>query len=349
MASNQQIYSIITKKLTGSINSDEQKTLDTWLSSEENRKEFAAYTKLWEKSKELSISKNIDIESSLRKTKKEISDFRQKKRWISLLQQAAAVLLLAFALSFLYQYFTNKPEVAKLPEQPIYQEVKAAFGTQTKLILADGTSVWLNSGSSLRFPSSFSNMDERNVELNGEGYFEVTKNEAKPFIVNTCALGVKVYGTSFNVSAYEGYNTETVALVEGKISMITNSNGKQKELLVLSPNEAAEYNRTTKKLYHDTEIYLDKYVGWKDGYIVFYDDPIKQVIQKLEKWYNVDIAINNKLLYKYRFTATFIDESLEQVLKLLSLSSPMTYKIIPAKKLPNNSFSKRKIVLTIKK
>lgn len=349
MATNQKINTILTKYLTGKLNTEEQEILNSWLSSsEENQKEFDTYIKLWEKSHGLSISKKIDIEYSLRKTKKEIPGFQSKKRWIVYLRQAAAVLLLSVSFSFLYQYFSKPAEVVNLPEQTIYQEVKAAFGTQTKLVLADGTSVWLNSGSSLRFPASFKNQNERKVELNGEGYFEVTKNKTKPFIVNTCALDVKVYGTSFNVSAYQGYNAETVALVEGKISLINNFKGEQKELMVLHPNEAVEFNRTNKKLFHDTNIHVEKYIGWKDGFIVLYDDPIKQVIQKLEKWYNVDIVIKDQSLNNYRFTATFIDESLEQVLKLLSLSSPMSYKIIAAEKQSNNSFSKRKIILSRK-
>jgi ferric-dicitrate binding protein FerR (iron transport regulator) len=351
MAVNQKIDKIIIKKLTGRLSQEEQSKLDFWLSiSEKNEKEFDSYVKLWELSEEMSLPDSIDVEVSLQLTKKKINEFSHKKRWIVYLRQAAAVLILSIALNFGYKYFnkTNKP-VTNISEQIVYQEIKAAFGTQTKLVLADGTIVWLNSGSTLKFPASFSNFDVRKVKLSGEGYFEVKKNKTKPFIVNTSDFDVKVYGTSFNVSAYEEYKTKTVALVEGKVSFIKNYNGTQKELMVLKPNEAVEYNSEKKKLYHFTNTHMEKYTKWKEGYIVFYGDPIEKVIQRLEKWYNVDIIIKNKAFNKYKFTATFIDESLEQVLKLLSLSSPMTYKIIPAKKQPDNSFSMRKVILSIKK
>ncbi|MCF6332713.1 MAG: FecR domain-containing protein, partial [Draconibacterium sp.] len=314
MIDNQQIKRIITKKITGKLNSDEQKILNNWIStSEENKKEFDAYLKLWKMSEELILSKTIDVESSLLMTKKKISSLKSNKRWISYLRQAAAILILSFSLNFVFNYFIQTKTPNTIAEQIVYQEVKAAFGTQTKLILADGSTVWLNSGSTLRFPASFLNMDERKVELNGEGYFEVTKNEEKPFIVNTSELDVKVYGTSFNVTAYEGYNSVTVALVKGKVSLLKNYVGGQKELIVLKPNEAVEYNSDEKKLYLSTNLHMEKYTGWKNGYIVFYGDPIDKVIQRLEKWYNVDIVAKDKSLHSFRFTATFIDESLEQV------------------------------------
>ena len=350
MATNEQIYTILTKKIVGTISTEEQKILDIWISySEKNRKEFESYTELWKISEELIIARNIDVELSLKITKKKINQFRFKRRLVKLLRQVAAIIVLALAFNFAYNYLTKSPQSVIETEHIVYQEVKAAFGTQTKLTLADGTGVWLNSGSVLRFPASFNSFNERRVELDGEGYFEVSKNETKPFIVNASQLDVRVYGTSFNVSAYSDYNTTTVALVEGKVSLVKKYNGKDRELIILNPNDVVEYNLVENKMHHFSSQRMDKYIGWKDGYIIFYGDPIKNVIQKLEKWYNVDIVINDKSLNHYKFTATFVDESLEQVLNLLSLSSSMEYKIIPAKKQSDTTFSRRKVLLSIKK
>lgn len=343
------IENIITKFFSGEINPEEQAVLDNWISqSEKNRKEFEAYFELWEKSKQLVLSDTIDVESALDETKEKIG-LTTKKRWIIYLRQAAAVLLLSLSLTFLYNYFSGNYNLEDSPEKIVMQEIKAAFGTRTKLQLADGTNVWLNSGSTLRFPISFKNQDERKVELNGEGYFDVSKNATKPFIVNTSKLGVKVYGTSFNVSAYEEYQNMTVALTEGKVALVKEYSSGPKELMVLKPNDVVEYNPEHNKLYHSSSSNLKKYTSWKDGYIVFFGDKIEDVVQKLEKWYNVDIEIKDHELMEYSFTATFNDETLEQVLTLLSLSSPISYDITPAQKQDDNSYTNRKVTLSIKK
>lgn len=345
----QEINHIISKSLTGELSEKEQTALDKWASeSVENKKELEAFTQLWEKSKDLVVSDSIDVEKSLLKTKKRISGLKKVRVLSSFIRQAAAVLILAVSLSVLYNYFIAGNNSIEIPEQIVYQEIKASYGTQTKVILADGTNVWLNSGSTLKFPATFNNSSEREVDLNGEGYFEVSKNELKPFVVRTSKLDVRVLGTSFNVSAYNEYNSMTVALVEGKISLEKEYGGEKKELVTLEPDELIEYDQITKKLYHSSSLNIERYTAWKEGQIVFFDDHIDVVVKRLEKWYNVKIHVNGEALKNYSFTATFIDESLEQVLKLLSLSSPMNYKIIPAQKQNDNSYSKREITLSKK-
>ena len=348
MVDNRQVERLMVKAIAGEISEDEQQILDSWImQSPENEKEFDAYKSLWEKSNRLILSNEIDLESSLIQTKKRITGFQTKKRWITYFKQVAAILVISISVSGLYNYFSNDYKLSANEESVVVQEVRAAYGTSTKLQLADGTLVWLNSGSTLRFPISFNNMDERRVELNGEGYFEVTKNEKKPFIVNTSELDVKVYGTSFNVNAYKDFSSTTVALVEGKVSLIKEYSSGPKELIVLAPNDVVKYDMNSKTLLQSTDLNMSKYTAWKEGYIVFFGDSIDRVVQRLEKWYNVDIEINDKALYEYQFTATFANESLEQVLYLLSLSSPIQYKITPAKRLKDNTFSMRKVTFTI--
>ena len=258
---NQQIENIITKALSGKISTEEQIILNNWISvSKENRKEFKAYSELWEKSKKLVLSGSIDVESSLIQTKKQIAELKRGKRWIVYLRQAAAILLLSISLSFLYNYFLQPGKSIIVPDQTVMQEIKTAFGTRTKLQLADGTTVWLNSGSTLRFPASFHNLDERKVELDGEAYFSVSKDNTKPFIVNTSELGVKVYGTSFNVTAYHDYNTMTVALEEGKVALVKEYSSGSKELMVLKPNDIVEYDSEKNNLNHSSSSNLKKYI-----------------------------------------------------------------------------------------
>ena len=344
------IERIIAKSFKGALDSNEQIFLDQWISlSQENKKKFEIYEKLWKRSGELIVSNNIDVEASLLKTKKRIPDFRFKRSSTTYNLRVAAVLILTMGLGFMFNYLLGANELIDGTSETVYQEVRASYGTRTKLLLSDGTNVWLNSGSTLRFPIDFDNSEERTVELNGEGYFEVTKNESKPFIVNTSGLNVKVYGTSFNVSAYDEYDTMEVALVEGKVSLVQGEKGERREYMVLNPNDVVECNVSEKRLSRISDSKMSKYTAWKDGQIVFYGDPIEKVVNRLEKWYNVDIDIKDKVLENYRFTATFNDESLEQVFKLLSLSSPMEYEIVSSKKMKDDSFSRRQVILSIKK
>ncbi|WP_066631940.1 FecR family protein [Labilibacter marinus] len=345
---NTYIENIITKQILEGLEANEQEVLDKWLAeSDKNIKDYQAYRKIWNKSKKLVLSDEIDVEVSLKKTKKQIG-FKTPKRWLVYARQAAAVLLLSLLISYLYQ---NRPIDSKIAinEKTIYQEITASYGTRSKLLLSDGTQVWLNSGSTLKFPTAFKQGKKREVLLDGEAFFEVHTDSLRPFIVNTSKLDVKVYGTSFNVSAYNSYRNMTVALTEGKVSLIKDGSLKDEELVVMEPEQVAVFNNKSGKLDCKKDSYIEKHTAWKDGQIIFYGDPIWVVVRRLEKWYNVDIDVADKELNKYRFTATFIDESLEQVLNLLSLSSSMDYKITSARKQDDNSFSKRKITLKVKK
>lgn len=334
---------LITKSLLGKTNNTEQKQLKDWLAeSEENQKEYNAYTELWTKSKSLVLSNSIDTEASLAKTKNRIFGNKNKVRWISYLKQIAAVLIISVAISSLYNYFSSTSENGN-----IYQEISAAYGTKSSITMEDGTKIWLNSGSRLRYPTSFKNQKERRIELDGEAYFEVTKNTKKPFIVNTNELDVKVLGTSFNVCAYSDYHQVTVALKEGKVSLLRANSSSKKEILTLAPNQAAVLNKELKQLSLFEDIPVKKYMSWKDGMLIFQGDNLETVVQKLEKWYNVDIQILDEKLRRSRVTATFTDETLNQALYLLCISSGINYNIKPAKMKADGSYTKRKITLSI--
>jgi ferric-dicitrate binding protein FerR (iron transport regulator) len=242
-------------------------------------------------------------------------------------------------------FLVSKP--VEKTEAVVYQEIKATYGTQSRVELADGTIVFLNSGSKMRFPNSFNGMKNRKVELSGEGHFTVTKNSEQPFLVDVKKMQIEVLGTTFNVDAYPDNNEITVALVEGKITLQKETANGITDLMEMKPNQVAYYRQKENKVFWGNVDDLYKYTAWTTGKIVFSDDPIQTVIQKLENWYNVDIELADKRLERYRFTGTFIDESLEQVLSILNRTSKMEHEIIPAKKMEDNSYSKRKIILKL--
>lgn len=341
------IEQLLLKSFTGKTSEAEEQQIADWMAeSDDNIREWEQYRKLWDNSPRLHYSRHIDVEKALSATKKRIPQFKSNRRYLRWAQQAAAVLILSFLFSFAINYFRgHQPASEAAGQQLVYQELKAAYGTQTKLALADGTEVWLNSGSSLRFPLSFQGQSNRTVELKGEGYFKVSKDTSRPFVVKAGNLGVKVLGTLFNVNAYENEGHIRVALVEGKVSIEQQLENKTSELLQLNPSEVADYNRTENKILYSKTDQMDYYTGWKDGKIVFSDDSMQEMVHRLENWYNVDIQIAAESLLKYHFTATFHGESLDQVLKYLSLSTSFQYRFVQPKGFDGPDGGKRKIVL----
>jgi len=343
-----EIYDLIAKSFTGELTEEESVHLNSWKATEKSN--LAAYNdfiEIWKHSNRLALPSQIDLSGSLKITRNKAGIKNREIKWMSLMRQIAAVLVLSVIFASTYQLVV-KPVTSMKKEVVVFQEVRAAFGTQTRLELPDGTMVSLNSGSTLKFPTTFDNNKTRLVYLSGEGNFKVAKNAQQPFIVDINKLQVRVLGTTFNVDAYPGNTAITIALVEGKILLQHTCKDKVSDLMEMKPNQVACFKKSENKIEWKAVSDLTKYTAWTDGKIVFSDDPVATVVQKLENWYNVDIELADKKLEKYRFTGTFIDEPLEQVLSILNLTSQMQYKIIPAKKLGDNSFSKRKIIIKSK-
>ena len=343
-----EIYDLIAKSFAGELTEEESFHLNSWKAAEKSN--LAAYNdfmEIWKHSNRLVLPSQIDLPKSLETTRRTAGINKTEIKWMSLIRQIAAVLVLAVIFASMYNLLFQ-PRINVNSDVPVFQEVRAAYGTQTRIELPDGTMVSLNSGSTLKFPTTFKNSKIRQVYLSGEGNFKVTKNINQPFVVAINKLQVRVLGTTFNIDAYPGNDATTIALVEGRVLLQQINNDKISELMELKPNQVAFFKKSEDKLQWKTESDLTKYTAWIDGKIVFSNDPVNTVIQKLENWYNVDIELSDKKLENYRFTGTFIDEPLEQVLSILNLTSQMQYKVISAKKLGDNSFSKRKIILKSK-
>ena len=182
------------------------------------------------------------------------------------------------------------------------------------------------------------------MELTGEAFFEVTPNPLKPFIVKTSQINVKVLGTEFNLQAYPESKEISTTLVHGKVVLERETGGQLTQLAELKPSDRAVFNLDKKMIDISAEEDLDKFIAWKDGKLVFFNDPIDNVAEKLGNWYNVTVKVNKKELKRFRFTATFTDEPIEQVLELLSKSSPIKYQVKKATRLSDNSYSKREVI-----
>jgi ferric-dicitrate binding protein FerR (iron transport regulator) len=196
--------------------------------------------------------------------------------------------------------------------------VSAADGQKSKIVLADGTEVWLNSESTLRIPVSESS-SSRNVELTGEAYFKVTKNTEVPFIVKTKANDVEVYGTEFNVMAYADFNRTETTLVNGKVKIRRDNNE-----FIMEPGQTLVFskNKFTKKMGR-----VEQAVSWKDEKFYFDAIPFSELVVRLERWYNVEIEISDTNLKSRLYSGVFKnEETIWQVLDVVEKTSPIHYE-----------------------
>jgi ferric-dicitrate binding protein FerR (iron transport regulator) len=253
-------------------------------------------------------------------------------------QRIAAILIIPLLLAFLgYFYFPHESEKLK----DAYAEIECPMGARIKFHLPDGTVGYLNSGSRLRYPVRF--IQERNVELIGEAYFEVAHNKHMPFHVNTKNLDIMDVGTNFDVIANEDEKTEEVILQSGEVD-ISSKNGER--LAVLKPNEQLTLN-TEKRFFTKNSVDASQYSSWKDGKLVFRNENMQQVASRLSRWYNAEVLVADPKLDNYTFHATFTDEPLDEVLKLLSMTTPLNYTEGKRSSDENGVYEKRKIVLKI--
>ncbi len=262
----------------------------------------------------------------------------------SWLTRAAAILLLPVLSLLIYTISQNNigpGKFAGLAADSL--EIVVPFGTRTVVEMTDGTQVHLNSGSRIKYPLRFSG-DSREIELSGEGYFNVAHHPDKPFIVKTGTMDITAIGTEFNVLAYPGADYISTTLVEGKVMLEKTVSDREKETIgIMVPNQQVSLNTKTGEISSE-RVNIDKYIAWKDGKLVFENEDLSQVAERLNRMFNVDILVDDNVK-EYTYTVTFVDESLFQILHLMTVAAPVNYKALPRKKLPDGTYSKQKIII----
>lgn len=198
------------------------------------------------------------------------------------------------------------------PAPVVYNTISTARGNQYQLILADGSKVWLNSASSLRFPTAFTG-EIREVELDGEGYFEVAKNANKPFHVKTKTQDVEVLGTHFNVNAYNDEGVVKTTLLEGSVKV------KADNSVVLKPGEQSVLSGANSPFTIDYSPDIDQVMAWKNGWFEFDKTEIKAIMRQISRWYDVDIRYEVKLDSKTYGGRISRNINLSNILKMLEL------------------------------
>jgi len=256
--------------------------------------------------------------------------------------RVAAILLIPMMIStgILSYLYLNRQETY---ETFSYLTTEAAPGTVIQIELPDKSKVWLNAGSSLRYPSRFTE-NERLVFLNGEGYFDVEANPTQPFLVGLDEdIRVKAYGTQFNISSYpEDEHIETT-LEEGLVDVLFN-----KQTVQLRPGEFISYNKEDNNA-SVREVNTDEKTAWKDGKLIFRNTPINDVAKRLSRRFNVDVIVHNESGKDYKFRATFTNETLVQILSYLKLAEPIEWTITDGEVQDDNTFGRQRIDLWLKK
>lgn len=294
---------LLQRYIKGEVSEKERLKVASWLDeSPKNMHEFLALRKLY------------DISLWQANTDKTYSEknayYSIRKITVEILKIAAILLIGFWGSKQLLTQQSNKKQV---------QTVHVPAGQRAEITLADGTHVWLNSRSTLRFPEQFST-NTRNVELDGEGYFSVQHDEDSPFIVHTQKYAIHVLGTEFNVKAYRNTSLFETALLKGSVEI---SSPNLKNGLQLKPNEIVSIeNRMLKK----STINNSDYFKWKEGLFCFENESIQDLINKLELYYDTTIEIQRPTLLRHHYSGKFrIQDGIEHVLRVLQLKHKFTY------------------------
>ncbi len=288
-----------------------------WLRNKENRIVFSSYRLDWKKSLEPNRFTGGGDESWNRfqaKLLQKSYNRWQESRKIQQFFRVVAIFFFVVSIGSLAWYFTHQPQIIPVT----YTSVLAENGQISKVELPDGSMVWLNAGSKMTYNNFFS-AENREVTLFGEAYFDATKNETLPLVVDCNGLKVKVLGTRFNINAYETGKTAEVVLEEGVVELINSKTNVN--FYRMKPGERVNINLETSR-YSAGMVNTIRYTSWREGIVNIYDLSIEDLVRKLEKRYNQKFELSPEVK-KLRYTFTIENEPLEDVLKLMERITPV--------------------------
>ena len=350
-----EILELVVKVLNGEACLEEKQRLISWLGKDqENMKAFRQAESIWNAMEIMASGKEFNTVAAFDRFKEMAQKRTPVRKRIPLRRTAewfiriAAILIIVAGLSYLMLSDRHGKNASAF-----VCEVVAPRGSKAQVVLPDGTRVWLNAESKLNYNNDF-NRNSRDVYLEGEGYFEVTKNHLKPFVVNTADIKIRALGTTFNVKSYPGEKTVETTLIEGKVVLEKLTSGNKREnLLTLKPNQRVIYykdselnaenlidiNRNAGKsvtpikspksqIILNDKVNPEHDIAWKNNRLYFEDVSFQDLAVKLERRFGVTIHFMNEEIKQYPFSGRFDDIIIEQVLEALQFASPFYYKII---------------------
>lgn len=281
------------------------------------------------------VGKPLEREQLFLKLKQQIALRRRKEstRILPLFKfiRIAAAIVLSFILGGTLVYFISQHPSKETPVS--WCEVVAPLGAKSQVILPDHSVVWLNAGSKLRYSTGF-NVSDRKLNLEGEGYFQVAKNKNLPFVVDALGFLVEAAGTEFNVKAYQEEPTIETILLKGKVKL-DHATEPISDHVFLDPGYKAIFyksgssfdSKDHSRLVISPETDPWSLISWKEGLLIFKKEPLSSLAVKLGRKYNYSFRFESENIRNFRFSGTLEDETLEQVMEVIRLTSPIAYEI----------------------
>lgn len=330
------IEELLPRYLDGETLETENKVIEEWLHEDEGHNRLLnQMNAIYLASDTLKLQENLDVEFALHQVKQRMNN--KQISWWQWIQRATAVLFIPLLLSATYLYIHDTQDISCTT----MLVAQTNPGMTTSVILPDSTIVYLNSESILRYPSHFDET-KREVELFGEGYFDVKKNPKNPFIIHTGSkTQIEVHGTEFNVEAYTEDELIATTLVNGSVSFVYESNTGNYRRVKLHPNQKILYNKKSKDVILKSTSCISE-IAWKDNKLVFENTPMSEILHMLGKRFNIKFIIKNKSVLNNSFTGTFTTQRLEAILEYFKISSKISWQFIE-----NTDISAEKRVIEI--
>lgn len=324
---NVKYQNLISKFLAGEISDDEMILLKTWIDLDpENRLIFNEENELWQEANIHTKHENYSTETAWMNISSKLGLRKNANKSIKILSQVnfrilivAATVACLVAVGGLCLLISEKKSFQHMASAPTITTTNE--GEKSQILLSDSTRIFLNSGSTLQYNGLY-NIESRNVKFTGEAFFNVHTNPEKPFVVQIDKMSITATGTRFNVLSYYNEDRVETTLEEGKINV--SIEGKE-PISVKSGQQVVYFRQSEKVLLR--EVATDTYTSWKENKLRFNDTPIEEVLRRISRKYNVNFQIVGTDLLDLKYTATFIDESIEEVMKMLKTVSPITYEI----------------------
>ena len=306
-------WQLIEKVLSNTATPRERQAFQRWLTQDAaHQQTFEEIQQVWHRS-----PARFDPFSAYAKLQGNLTLKRAPRRiarlFTSARKVAASLVLLLLGSWLIYHYQT---EIAHILYPVAYRTVSVPAGSRQKVQLSDGTKIYLNAGSQLRYPTRFSSA-RREVFLAGEGYFEVASDTIKPFIVKSGALTTQVLGTRFNLKAYPEDSTSKITVVSGRVRVSDQTTAQH---TMLTPGHQAIYSVHQHSLTNVTVSNAQDFKAWADGILIFDNTPLPEVIRVLNRKYDVRIRVANDQLRRCRIFGTFRPSSLEATLEVIAKS-----------------------------
>ena len=327
MENTEDLYTgLIIRYLSSNVSDEEIQRLFLWINeSKENEQLFFTLKDLFEASSWKTIKNEANTSNGWNKLSGQIQVKKNIKRIntkhvIAFMRYAAIFLLGVFVTYFVSESSNKDIFKTESHESPITRVVTGK-GERTKVVLPDGTKVWVNACSSVSYNSNYGGR-YRIVHLEGEAFFDVAKDSKKPFIVNSKGFNIKAHGTRFDVSAYNDDDKVAAILEEGSISFRQDNAEKQ---LLIKPGQKIAYSQKENEIKVDN-VNTDTYTAWRTGEYRFEQLTFEEVAKRMSRIYNINFVFKNKETKKIPFTGTFFSyESLDKILKVININTSIRF------------------------